>query len=145
MNEQDKDDKQKLASKVFENSDFGYYKVNIERPKRLKSQLRDDLIETLRYDKSLIEPMTWAYKEFGGEVYIDITKFEKEILEWCEKEEINLNINIQIGAFRMNNEFLKRLRKVHLSEVTYYPYEIKNKEARYKDEKELIDYVRGLL
>ena len=61
------------------------------------------------------------------------------------KEEINLNINIQIGAFRMNNEFLKRLRKVHLSEVTYYPYEIKNKEARYKDEKELINYVRGLL
>ena len=90
MNEQDKDDEQKLASKVFDNSDFGYYKVNIERPKRLKSQFRDDLIETLRYDKSLIEPMAWAYEEFGDEVYYDITKFEKEILEWCEKEEINL-------------------------------------------------------
>lgn len=91
MNPQDKDDEQKLGSKIFDNIDFGYYKVNIERPKRLKSQLRDDLIETLRYDKSLIEPMAWAYKEFGNEVYDDITKFEKEILEWCEKQEINLS------------------------------------------------------
>ena len=90
MNEQDKDDEQKLASKVFDNSDFGYYKVQIERPKRLKSQLRDDLIESLRYDKSLIEPMSWAYENFGSEVYSDIAKFEKEILAWCEKEEINL-------------------------------------------------------
>jgi type I restriction enzyme M protein len=90
MKIQDKDDTQKLGSKVFDNSDFGYYKVNIERPKRLKSQLRDDLIETLRYDKSLIEPMRWAYESFGKEVYKDIAKFEKEILAWCEKEEINL-------------------------------------------------------
>jgi type I restriction enzyme M protein len=90
MKVQDKDDEQKLASKVFDNDDFGYYKVNIERPKRLKSQLRDDLIETLRYDKALIEPMKWAYKEFGEDVYKDITKYEKEILEWCEKEEVNL-------------------------------------------------------
>ncbi len=90
MKVQDKNNEQKLASKVFDNSDFGYYKVNIERPKRLKSQLRDELIETLRYDKSLIEPMTWAYESFGNEVYDDITKYEKEILEWCEKEEVNL-------------------------------------------------------
>ncbi|MDD2449503.1 MAG: class I SAM-dependent DNA methyltransferase [Sulfurimonas sp.] len=91
MDEQEKDDEQKLASKVFQNSDFGYYKVNIERPKRLKSQLRDDLIETLRYDKSLIEPMTWAYEYFGALVYEEISTLAQEILEWCEKEDINLN------------------------------------------------------
>ena len=34
--------------------------------------------------------MTWAYEEFGNKVYKDISKYEKEILEWCEKEEINL-------------------------------------------------------
>ncbi|HIM76160.1 MAG TPA: SAM-dependent DNA methyltransferase [Campylobacterales bacterium] len=90
MKVQDKDDEQKLASKLFDNSDFGYYKVNIERPKRLKSQLRDDLIETLRYDKALHVPMTWAYEYFGGVVYEDIDTLSEEILEWCEKEEINL-------------------------------------------------------
>jgi type I restriction enzyme M protein len=90
MQIQDKDDEQKLASKVFDNNDFGYYKVNIERPKRLKSQLKNELIENLRYDKNLIEPMTWAYKNFGDEIYTDIAKFEKQILKWCEQEEIDL-------------------------------------------------------
>jgi len=62
------------------------------------------------------------------------------------KNEIDLSkINIEIGTFRMNKDFLKRLRKIHISEVTYYPYEIKNSEARYKDEKEIIEYVKGLL
>jgi len=90
MSEEDTNDEQKLVSKVFNNSDFGYYKVNIERPKRLKSQFRDDLIQTLRYDKTLLEPMQWAYKEFGNEVYEDIKKYEKQILEFCENEDINL-------------------------------------------------------
>jgi len=62
------------------------------------------------------------------------------------KSEIDLKtINIEIGAFRMNKDFLKKLRKIHLSEVVYYPFEIKNNEARYKDEKELIEYVKGLI
>ena len=92
MQEQERDDEQKLASKLFNNSDFGYYKVNIERPKRLKAQFRDELIENLRYDKSLIEPMKWAYEEFGEDVYADITKYAKEIEAWCEKEELNLKV-----------------------------------------------------
>jgi len=62
------------------------------------------------------------------------------------KNEIDLSkINIEIGAFRMNKDFLKRLKKIHLSEITWYPYEIKNNEARYKDENNLINYVKGLL
>ncbi len=38
-------------------------------PKRLKSQFTDEKIETLRYDKSLLEPMQWAYAEFGDILY----------------------------------------------------------------------------
>ena len=90
MKTQDTNDTCFLSSKVFHNSDFGYYKVNIERPKRLKAQLRDDLIETLRYDKTLIEPMSWVYENFGTKVYEDISKFEKEILLYSEQEELSL-------------------------------------------------------
>ncbi len=79
-----------IASKIFNNSDFGYYKVNIERPKRLKSQFTEEKIETLRYDKALLEPMQWAYGEFGDVLYSDVAKHAKEILEWCEKQELNL-------------------------------------------------------
>lgn len=80
-----------IASKLFDNEDFGYYKVTIERPKRLKAQFTKERIEELRYDKSLREPMAWAYQEFGEAVYTDIAKHEKAIVEWCEKQELNLN------------------------------------------------------
>jgi type I restriction enzyme M protein len=82
----------KIASKVFDNSDFGYYKVNIERPKRLKAQFRDELIETLRFDKALEEPMRWCLEEYKEECYSDIiVKHQKEIEHYLDKEEINLN------------------------------------------------------
>lgn len=84
-------DGRKIASKIFDNSDFGYYKVNIERPKRLKAQFRDELIETLRFDKTLEEPMRWCLQEFGDECYIDISKHKKAIEEYLDKEDISLN------------------------------------------------------
>ena len=75
----------------FDNKDFGYYKVSIERPKRLKAQFTPERIAELRFDKSLREPMVWAYETFGDAVYTDITRHEKEIIDWCEKNELNLN------------------------------------------------------
>jgi type I restriction enzyme M protein len=80
-----------IASKVFDNQDFGYYKVTIERPKRLKAQFTEERIAALRFDKTLREPMEWAYAEFGEEVYTALAKHEKAILDWCEKTELNLN------------------------------------------------------
>ncbi len=84
-------EEQGIASKLFDNTDFGYYKVTIERPKRLKAQFTSERIAELRFDKSLREPMAWAYETFGEKVYTDIAKHEKEITEWCEKNELNLN------------------------------------------------------
>lgn len=80
-----------IATQIFDNKDFGYYKVTIERPKRLKSQFTNDRIAELRFDKTLRDPMIWAYETFGEKVYTDIAKHEKEIVDWCEKNELNLN------------------------------------------------------
>lgn len=80
-----------LAAKVFKNKDFGYYKVTIDRPARLKAQLTADNIAALRYDKSLSEAMRWAFETFGEKVYTDLKSLEKEILEWCEKSGLDLN------------------------------------------------------
>ena len=84
-------EEQGIAAQLFDNSDFGYYKVTIERPERLKAQFTAERIAELRFDKSLREPMGWAYENFGEKVYTDISKHEKEITEWCEKNELNLN------------------------------------------------------
>lgn len=80
-----------IATQLFDNTDFGYYKVTIERPKRLKAQFTEERIAELRFDKSLREPMAWAFETFGEKVYTDIAKIEKEIHDWCEKNELNLN------------------------------------------------------
>lgn len=80
-----------IASQVFNNTDFGYYKVTIERPKRLKAQFTEERIADLRFERTLREPMAWAYLEFGEEVYTTLEKQEKTMLEWCEKNELNLN------------------------------------------------------
>ncbi|WP_333873515.1 type I restriction-modification system subunit M [Methylobacter sp.] len=82
-----------IAAQVFNNSDFGYYKVNIERPDRRKAQFSAERIETLRFDKSLREPMQWIYSQWGDVVYQPDTLAdqEKTILVWCEDHELNLN------------------------------------------------------
>ena len=80
-----------IASRVFDNEDFGYYKVTIERPKRLKAQFSAERIATLRFDRSLREPMAWAWGEFGDDLYDQLAKYETPLLEWCEKQELNLN------------------------------------------------------
>lgn len=90
INPQTKEE-QGIASQLFDNTDFGYYKVTIERPKRLKAQFTAERIAELRFDKTLREPMAWAYETFGEKVYSEIAKHEKEITEWCEKNELNLN------------------------------------------------------
>jgi type I restriction enzyme M protein len=80
-----------VEAQVFDNIDFGYYKATIERPKRLKAQFTAERIETLRYDRVLQEPMQFAYETFGDSIYTNTKKHEKELLDWCEKNEMNLS------------------------------------------------------
>ncbi|OAI27890.1 type I restriction-modification system subunit M [Methylomonas koyamae] len=82
-----------IAAQVFDNSDFGYYKVNIERPDRRKAQFSMERIETLRFDKSINQPMQWIYQQWGDAVYQPgcLEQHEKTILAWCEDNELGLN------------------------------------------------------
>ena len=82
-----------IAAKVFDNQDFGYYKVNIERPDRRCAQFKDELIAPLRFDKSLREPMEYLFSEYGEKVYETgfLKSIEKEVVAWCEDNDISLN------------------------------------------------------
>lgn len=79
-----------LASKVFDNEDFGYYKLNIERPKRLKSQLTDEKIENLKWEKSSPELAQYLFEKYGEQVYQGLDAHKKEINDYVEKEELNV-------------------------------------------------------
>ena len=80
-----------LNVKVFDNADFGYYKVTIERPKRLKAQFTAEKIEDLKYDKTLRDAMIHLQGEYGDAVYDNLQIHAKEIKAWSEGAEWNLN------------------------------------------------------
>ncbi|MCB9291162.1 MAG: N-6 DNA methylase, partial [Lewinellaceae bacterium] len=80
-----------IASQVFDNSDFGYYKVTIERPSRLKAQFTPGRIAELRFDSRLREPMAWMWETFGEKVYTELTELKKQVEEWCDQQELNLS------------------------------------------------------
>ena len=82
-----------IAARVFDNRDFGYHKVSIERPDRRKAQFSSERIETLRFDKALREPMQWIYQQWGEAVYQDETlaQQQKAILAWCDDQGLELN------------------------------------------------------
>ncbi len=82
-----------IAAQIFDNEDFGYYKVNIERPDRRRAGFSAERIAPLRFDKSLREPMEWLFAEHGEKVYEPsfLKGQVKAITQWCEDQGLNLN------------------------------------------------------
>lgn len=82
-----------IAVQVFDNEDFGYHKVTIERPDRRRAAFSADRIAPLRFDKTLREPMEWLYAEHGEQVYEPgfLKGEQKTIVAWCEEQGITLN------------------------------------------------------
>ena len=89
----DNGDPRGIAVQVFDNADFGYYKVTIERPDRRCAGFSAERIAPLRFDKSLREPMEHLWQEHGDKVYEKgfLKEQTKAIIDWCEAEEIPLN------------------------------------------------------
>ncbi|WP_228276353.1 class I SAM-dependent DNA methyltransferase [Dechloromonas sp. H13] len=78
-------------SKVFDNRDFGYYKVTVERPLRLAAQFSAERIATLRFTPGMQEIMEWVYGKYGDEVYTDLKTHAEAIELHLEREEIGLS------------------------------------------------------
>lgn len=91
-------------SKVFNNRDFGYYKVTVERPLRLAAQFSPERIATLRFTPGMQDIMEWVYGKYGDEVYTGLKAHVEAIEAHLEREEIALS---------------PKNRKELLSEVTW--------------------------
>ena len=78
------------VSKVFDNSDFGYFKVTVERPSRKAAQFTPERIAGLRFVPALREVMEWAWEKWGAEIYTKLAEHRKSIEAHLEKEEISL-------------------------------------------------------
>jgi type I restriction enzyme M protein len=78
-------------SKIFPNASFGYWKVTVERPLRLVSQLTPKLIETLRFASGDEDIRSKLYEQFGGALFEDFDNvakpLEKALAEWGNADE----------------------------------------------------------
>ncbi len=71
-------------SKWFDTQDFGYWKITVERPLRLKSQLKTAAIETLRFATGDEALRAEIYAQHGDRLYTDFTKLKPEIEVWLK-------------------------------------------------------------
>ncbi|WP_412972815.1 type I restriction-modification system subunit M [Glaciecola sp. MF2-115] len=101
-----------IASQVFNNEDFGYHKVNIERPDRRKAKFTPEAIAPLRFDKSLLEVMEYLFEEHGDKVYGKgfLKGISKDILEWCEDKDISVNAKAKTKL--LDEKYWQKLRAI---------------------------------
>ncbi|MDP3244308.1 MAG: class I SAM-dependent DNA methyltransferase [bacterium] len=80
------DFKETPESKIFPNAAFGYWKVVVERPLRLHSQLTLKTIEALRFTSGDEDIRSVLYEEFGDALFSKFAKIEgklrKRLSEW---------------------------------------------------------------
>ena len=85
------DFKETPESKIFPNAAFGYWKVTVERPLRLHSQLSLKAIETLRFASGDEEMRAALYDEFGDDLFSSFDQLaaalEKRLAEWGSDDE----------------------------------------------------------
>lgn len=65
--------------KWFDNADFGYWKITIERPLRLRSQLKPSAIEKLRFAAGDETLRAEIYAEHGDKLYTAFAKLRPDI------------------------------------------------------------------
>ena len=80
------DFKETPESKIFPNAAFGYWKVTVERPLRLHSQLTLKAIETLRFASGDEELRAALYEEYGVDLFSNFDRIaaalERRLAEW---------------------------------------------------------------
>ena len=85
------DFKETPQSKIFPNEAFGYYKVTVERPLRLHSQLTPKLIENLRFASGHEDVRSILFDEFGDPIFTDFAsvagKVEERLTNWERDDE----------------------------------------------------------
>ena len=68
-------------SKIFANEDFGYCKVKVERPLRLRAQLSDEAVEGLRFASDDQEQRRELYDLFGDDLFTSFSTIRSKVEE----------------------------------------------------------------
>lgn len=119
--EQESDEKQKVSSKIFDDDDFRYYHVTIERPLRLRSQFNSLKIDDILYDSSDIELSKWLYNNYKDRVFSGLDSEIPAIKEYLNDQEIKITdkkLNKLISArVWKNRQRLMNAAKVLMKDI----------------------------
>lgn len=74
-------------TKWFNNADFGYWKITVDRPLRLKSQLKRSTIETLRFVSGDEAIRSEIFNRWGDKLYDEFNKLRPEIEAWLKGDD----------------------------------------------------------
>jgi type I restriction enzyme M protein len=103
-------------SKIFSNEDFGYRKVRIERPLRLRAQLTSDSVEALRFISGDQELRRELYELFGDVIFTGFgtirTKVE-EHLDAADEDEDDVGIPAKTRKRLLDDKKWARDFKIH--------------------------------
>jgi type I restriction enzyme M protein len=77
---------------------------------RLKANITQEAVESLRFHKSIQDEMQWVYGRFGDKVYDGLKTFKQEIEKWLEKNEIKITAANKKKLF--DRKFWKTQRKL---------------------------------
>ena len=81
---------EKISSKLFDNDDFRYYSITIDRPLRLRSQFNALKIDELLYDKGEQELSKWLYQTYGERVFGGLDSEVPAIKEYLNDNDIKM-------------------------------------------------------
>lgn len=88
--EREADEKVRVTSKIFDNDDFCYHSVTVERPLRLRCQFNDEALDSLLFDSSQTDVSTWLYQQYGEQVFDGIEAHRIAIKEALQDQDIKL-------------------------------------------------------
>lgn len=89
MDFKEKED-EKISSKIFDNDDFRYYSITIDRPLRLRSQFNALKIDELLFDKGETELSKWLFETYGEKVFSGLDSEVPAIKEYLNDNEIKM-------------------------------------------------------
>lgn len=103
-------------SKIFANEDFGYRKVKVERPLRLRAQLSPEAVEALRFSSGDEDLRRELYELFGDDLFTSFATIRSKVeehLDAADEDEEEIGLPAKIRKRLLDEKKWARDYKIH--------------------------------
>ena len=139
-------------SKIFNNKDFGYWKVNVERPLRLRVEFNDEKLTDFKKvveaskDLAVYRLLKAFYDEYKTDTFKDYNEFEELLIKVAKKNNEKLpakRLKLIRDNFTVIDEnaerVIKKVFKKEKADALYGKFQLGSDAVEYEADKELSD------